>query len=415
MGLLTRYRAMRDRSRYLFSLLEPEAFNKAAIPLRHPIRFYAGHLAAFNANQIQNAGLIAHSPSKELSALFARGIDPENLSAAEKVAITQWPERPIVSDYVDQVDALTEAAFRRDEKREVLYTCLEHEEMHQETLVYLMHQLTFDLKRKPAGPQRSESVPVALDRSPIRVPAGEALLGARLGAEFGWDNEYPPHDVWVDGFELDSHKVTNSEFRTFIDAGGYDDRALWPEHLWQELQFESRRHPQFWLNQNGAWYYQGMFEAIPLPETWPALVSHAEASAYARWKGCRLPTEAEYHRAGELGGQTAPQPSSDLESWDFHAVNDAALQRDSRGLVELVGNGWEWTSTVFAGFPGFQPMPHYPGYSADFFDGRHFVVMGASPATPRVLIRPSFRNWYRENYQYAYTTFRCARDIPHGE
>ena len=80
------------------------------------------------------------------------------------------------------------------------------------------------------------------------------------------------------------------------------------------------------------------------------------------------------------------------------------------GVEDLVGNGWEWTSTEFRGFPGFEAMASYPEYSADFFDGEHFVVKGASPATGRGLIRRSFRNWFRPHYPFMYATFRCARD-----
>jgi formylglycine-generating enzyme required for sulfatase activity len=79
------------------------------------------------------------------------------------------------------------------------------------------------------------------------------------------------------------------------------------------------------------------------------------------------------------------------------------------GVHDLVGNGWEWTSTVFEPFAGFTPMRSYPEYSADFFDGHHFVMKGASPATARELIRPSFRNWFRGNYPYVYAKFRTAR------
>ena len=80
-------------------------------------------------------------------------------------------------------------------------------------------------------------------------------------------------------------------------------------------------------------------------------------------------------------------------------------------LFQLAGNGWEWTSVPFEGFPGFKPFPHYPGYSADFFDGLHFVLKGASPVTPAALVRTSFRNWFQDHYRYAYTAFRCARDL----
>jgi formylglycine-generating enzyme required for sulfatase activity len=97
-----------------------------------------------------------------------------------------------------------------------------------------------------------------------------------------------------------------------------------------------------------------------------------------------------------------------LSSWDpepRHHPRGASAW----GVEDLVGNGWEWTSTVFAPFPGFSSMPSYPEYSADFFDGQHFVMKGASPATARELIRPTFRNWFRAHYPYVYAAFRCVK------
>ena len=87
------------------------------------------------------------------------------------------------------------------------------------------------------------------------------------------------------------------------------------------------------------------------------------------------------------------------------------MGRSAFGAHDLVGNGWEWTSTPFAPFPGFRPMASYPEYSADFFDGGHYVMKGASPATARELLRPSFRNWFRPHYPYVYATFRLAKDV----
>ena len=117
----------------------------------------------------------------------------------------------------------------------------------------------------------------------------------------------------------------------------------------------------------------------------------------------RLPTEAEWHRAaaGALDG------NYDFKSWD---PVDVGLSAPSVfGVYDLAGNGWEWTSSLFAPFPGFKPMPSYLQYSADFFDGAHYILKGASPVTPRELVRPSFRNWFRPNYPWVFATFRCAR------
>ena len=148
-----------------------------------------------------------------------------------------------------------------------------------------------------------------------------------------------------------------------------------------------------------------MFDEIPLPPDWPAYVSHAEASAYARAAGKKLPTEAQWHRAAE---GARPAGNTDFKSWDPAPVNAFPHTSSAFGAVEMIGNGWEWTSTVFAPFAGFKPFPFYPGYSANFFDGKHFVMKGGSPRTAACMLRPSFRNWFQPHYPYVYAGFRCV-------
>jgi len=156
--------------------------------------------------------------------------------------------------------------------------------------------------------------------------------------------------------------------------------------------------------------------------SWPVYVSHEGASAYAEWRGWLLPTEAQFQRAayGASDGRERSYPWGeaspsrehgvfDFASWDPEPAGSHPAGRSAWGVDDLVGNGWEWTNTVFAPFPGFRPLPSYPEYSADFFDGQHFVMKGASPATARELIRPTFRNWFRPRYPYLYATFRCVR------
>jgi formylglycine-generating enzyme required for sulfatase activity len=154
-----------------------------------------------------------------------------------------------------------------------------------------------------------------------------------------------------------------------------------------------------------------MFEEVPLPLDWPVYVSQAEASAYARWKGRRLMTEAEFHRAAygtPDGADVAEVPAGHFDFASVDPIPVGSFAPSPFGVFDLVGNGWEWTSTVFAPFDGFTPMRSYPEYSADFFDGLHYVIKGASPATARELVRPSFRNWFRANYPYVYAKFRTV-------
>ena len=193
---------------------------------------------------------------------------------------------------------------------------------------------------------------------------------------------------------------------------------------WEWRLQENVTHPAFWTESGGRWFWRGMFEDFPLPLAWPVYVSQAEADAYARWRGRRLPTEAEYHRAafGTPDGVERTLPwgrphhadRRDARERRFHGLGSGAGRHAVRrarapGACTIwSGNGWEWTSTVFAPFPGFGAMPSYPEYSAEFFDGQHFVMKGASPATAQELMRRSFRNWFRPNYPYVYAKFRTA-------
>jgi len=125
---------------------------------------------------------------------------------------------------------------------------------------------------------------------------------------------------------------------------------------------------------------------------------HAETLAYAlHW----LPVELK--RA-----QSEPDPLFDFYRWDPTPVGAYPAGRSAFGAFDLLGNGWEWTSTRFAPFPGFEPNPGYPGYSAEFFDGRHHVLKGGSPRTDAALLRRSFRNWFLPHYPYLYAGFRLA-------
>jgi formylglycine-generating enzyme required for sulfatase activity len=401
--LLQCYRAARARTRALFDLITPDAYYGRPVPLRNPLVFYEGHLPGFAVNTLVKLALKKRGVDERLETLFARGIDPEDEAAVP--AINAWPARDEVQAFANACDALVEEALqnatleddRVPELRggEAAFTILEHELMHQETLLYLLHELPYEKKnRASAGLLTNGSTAsgtASVHRESITIAAGAATLGN--DGTFGWDNEFPRHRVEVDEFTIDAHNVTNGEYLEYMQATG-------------------ARAPHFFERHEGEWCFRGMFERKPLLPDAPVYVTHDEAAAYARWKGKRLPTEAEFHRAAysrpDGGEELHASPRGNLDFQHLEPVRIGQYEPSAWGVYDLVGNGWEWTSTIFDGFDGFEPMPSYALYSADFFDGAHYVMKGASPVTARELVRPSFRNWFRPNYPYVYATFRCV-------
>jgi len=383
------------RSDALFDVLVgDDAWGARPIRLRHPFVFYLGHLPAFAWNQI-GAGALGLGPHHaEFDDLFERGIDPDDESADEAGEGT-WPAIDDVIGYRDEVRARLRAVAPSLRERagdpladgdRVLHAVVEHELMHHETLLYMLQRLGSERKRRPqwlppptfgAG---GEEVPER-----IAIPAGEATVGAGWDEiAFGRDNEFPAQTTSVAGFAIDALPVTVARFGRFVSETGAEPPIDW----------EGDRLRTMW-------------GSVPLDEagSLPVCATQEQASAFAAWAGGRLPTEAELHRAAVgatavgIGWTTSgPAPVGTLPG----GVSDY-------GVRELVGNGWEQTATPFGPLPGFEAwMRTYPGYSADFFDGRHFVVFGASWATSERLTRRSWRNWYYRHYPHAFTKFRVV-------
>jgi ergothioneine biosynthesis protein EgtB len=437
--LLSRIEEARARTDAIYDLLPPNSYYERPIPERHRLIFYLGHLEAFDWNLLSGPlGLATDDP--ESDKLFAFGIDPVD-GGLPKDAPKDWPSIARVESYNANIRRRLDEALRKATASDaapleltdgtLLHVAIEHRLMHAETLAYLLHNLPIEKKASRPRPQADASrAPIARQ---VRIPAGVATLGmsGKEPRQFGWDNEFGEQQLQVPDFAIGAFPVTNSEYLKFIQAGGYDDATYWKPEDWMWKQNAGIKHPHFWSLESGAraddpkatWEYRTMFGAIPLPAAWPVYVSHAEASAYANWAGRKLPTEAQWHRAayGTPGGIERPYPWGGSEprpeygnfhhqSWDAMAVDAHPDGQSAFGVFDLLGNGWEWTSTAFAPLPGFQPFSFYPGYSANFFDGKHFVMKGGSARTDACMLRRSFRNWFQPHYPYVYSKFRCVEE-----
>ena len=374
----------REQMDALFHLVRPTSFYERPIGERHRMIFYMGHADAFDWNLIARYALDVPAFHQEFDRLFAFGIDPapgelpsdqpSDWPALGEVERYQRRTREIIDELVGEVP------------EQLLHVAVEHRLMHAETFAYILHQLEYGKKiaAEESWPAGRPTDMAARRPEFLSIPEGLTQLGLPCNGGFGWDNEYQAHTVEVPAFSVAQHKITNGEYLEFVKEGADP--------------------PFFWADRGAGWSFRGMFSEYPLPLDAPVYVTHDQASAYAHWRGMRLPTEAEYHRAA-CG---APRSSNlNFRYWD--PISVSADDDGTRRPMQLAGNGWEWTSSLFAPFPGFTPFPFYRNYSEPFFDGAHYVLKGASPRTAECFLRPSFRNWFRPSYPYVYATFRMVR------
>ncbi|MET0556201.1 MAG: SUMF1/EgtB/PvdO family nonheme iron enzyme, partial [Vicinamibacteria bacterium] len=275
------------RTDELFALLAPAALYDQPIALRQPVIFYVGHLPAFAWNQLARGLRDAPAADAHKDELFARGIDPVDTDAYAAARPEEWPSPAATLAYRDDVRArlraLADTLDPADERvRIVLHTVLEHESMHHETLLYLFEQLAPERKRVPAAAPPPAG---AYEPRHVTVPAGTATLGAADDAPFAWDNERARHEVLVPAFAIDAMPVTNAGFRAFVDAGGYQQRRFWGGDAWAWRERRGIVRPQAWTLRDRRLRHRTLGGDVPWADgaDWPASVSHAEASAYARW------------------------------------------------------------------------------------------------------------------------------------
>jgi len=222
------------------------------------------------------------------------------------------------------------------------------------------------------------------------VEIGAAEIG------FAFDSERPRHKIFLAPHRLANRRVTNKEWREFIEDDGYRTPSLWLSDGWTWVQQEGIVAPLYWRDDGSEFTLAGRREidwAAPV-----AHVGHYEADAFARWTGSRLPTEAEW------------------EDFAASADPDIGNQLDQAGpVVPLAGGGvfgdvWEWTQSAFASYPGFTPAEGAVGeYNGKFMSGQ-LVLKGASCATPRGHSRASYRNFFPPAARWQFTGVRLAKD-----
>ena len=361
-----------------------------------PVGWHFGHLAVFEAFWILEQAHGEQAVSEDWRRIFDPRENP-------KRARGELPSRETLLSFAGEVRARVEARLRapgvsRSELLEDAYVyglVLAHEQQHAETIATV-------LRMRPEPRRKASGFPLPEDRpfvrgAPLEVPAGSFLMGED-DPLVGYDNERRAQEVSLESFRIDRSPITNGEWLSFVEAGGYERPAWWTEEGRGWRARTGVTHPATWRRDGSGWQLQALGGDVPLPLGHPVEgISAHEADAYAAFSGARLPTEAEWERAARLFDRGS------------HTGLRCGATRACGAESDFVGNVWEWTASTFAPYPGFEPYP-YPGYSVPWFDGRHRVMRGGSWATLERIARPAFRNWYEPHLRRMFVGLRLVRE-----
>ncbi len=332
-----------------------------------------------------------------------------------------------VMDYRHAVDErmLAVMAQRADdaELHQLISLGLQHEQQHQELI---LTDIKHTFSCNPLRPAYAKRWPLTIVKpEPLRwlsFAGGLLKVGhdKQVDGSFCFDNETPRHTVWLEPFEMASRLVTYGDYQAFMEDGGYQRPQLWLSMGWDWVQAtvqttgSARNMPMYWhceSNTDGRprgysnFTLQGQV-AID-PNTPLCHVSYFEADAYCRWAGARLPTEHEWEHAARQHSASASQGNF-VENKSFHPLPQ---RRASMGVDQLFGDVWEWTSSNYNPYPGYQPLEGAVGEYNGKFMCNQFVLRGGSCATPQSHIRASYRNFFPPDAQWQFSGLRLARDV----
>lgn len=341
------------------------------------------------------------------------------------------PGRATIYDFyrsiIDEVRRRLDAPALTPEEHYLCQYCIAHQNMHIESLVWARQTLAYPAPasvltpERPAGthlPARSGiagDAAVPAGRYPVGMPADSPHFATR---EFSFDNERPAFAIDLDAFAISKTLVSNREFLTFVEDGGYSSPAAWSYGGRWWRQEEAPAHPLYWREKRGQWQLRRFDKWIDLPLDAPVLhLSFWEAEAFATWAGRRLPTEYEWEAAAR-GANGRPFPwgeSMDLTRVDMNVEHMAAAPVDAissgaspAGCLQMIGTVWEWTTSQYLPYAGFA-VDMYP-YMSTLQFGDHKTTRGGSCATSSCLIRSTYRQAYLPGRRDVFTGFRtCAR------
>lgn len=410
----------RERTLALVEPVCPEDLDRVHDTLMSPLAWDLGHIAAFEDLWVSRAGglpplrpeLLDVYDAEETPRAERGELDYLRCSEAREF-MSQVNDRALAvlgdADLSAGADELNAAGF-------VWELVLQHEHQHNETMLQ-----TLQIAQPGVFSPRREPVPSAPPLSVggmVPVDGGPFLLGAGPG-RFSYDNERPQREVELATFHIDRAPVTNADYAAWVDSGGYHRREWWSEEGWTWRTRAGVERPRYWTDDGRV---RSFDRVEPLSPDRPVVhVSWHEADAYARAHGKRLPTEPEWEKAASWdpdagvkrrfpwGDERADGERANLDQLSFGPAPVGAYPggASAYGVLGLIGDAWEWTSSEFEPYPGFHAHP-YPQYSERHYGLGYRVLRGGSWATRAHTIRPTFRSWDLASRRQIFVGFRCA-------
>jgi len=412
-NLLNNFNSVRAFTEKLCEPLETEDYVIQTMPDVSPTKWHLGHTSWFFETFILEK---ANPNYKTFHPLYTYLFNSYYIQVGErwhrpKRGLLSRPTVKEIFEYRNYVTSnIIELLETCDEKKHkeiapIIEIGLNHEQQHQELLLTdIKHVLSINPFNPVYSERKVNSSQITPELDWTEFAGGVVEIGSDSRG-FNFDNERPHHKVYLYPFRLANRLVTNKEFIDFIEDGRYENATLWLSDGWATVESEVWKAPLYWEIKDGNWWNFTLngFRKVNLAEP-VCHISHYEADAYARWRDCRLPSEAEW----EVAAGNLPYAGNLVENENYHTV---PVKKNISGLNQMYGDVWEWTQSSYTPYPGYKPLPGTLGEYNGKFMSNQIVLRGGSCATSQTHIRNTYRNFFPPHSRWQFAGLRLAQDI----